>query len=186
MNMKKQTSIEESMHPGENGRRNFLKICSVVLTSLIGIAYAIPLIRAFISPAMQDTVTGSSGLFDIGNIDYCEVNVPRMVPIKGSKMDAWNKFPTTAIGAVWILMDKDKKFTVFSSICPHLGCGIDWDEDSGRFVCPCHDSYFDIEGSVLSGPSPRGLDTLETEIKQGKLFVRYQKMKLGISGKIPA
>ncbi len=185
--MKKQSSIEESVHhSGENGRRNFLKICSVVLTSLIGIAYAIPLIRAFISPAMQDTVTGSSGLFDIGNISDCEVNVPRKVPIKGSKMDAWNKFSTTAIGAVWILMDKDKKFTAFSSICPHLGCGIDWDEDSERFVCPCHDSYFDIEGSVLSGPSPRKLDTLETEIKQGKLFVKYQKMKLGISGKIPA
>ena len=177
---------ESVHHSDENGRRSFLKICSVVLTSLIGIAYAIPLIRAFISPAMQDTVTGSSGLFDIGNTNDCEVNVPRKVPIKGIKIDAWNKFPTTAIGAVWILMDKDKRFTAFSSICPHLGCGVDWDEASGRFICPCHESYFDIEGSVLSGPSPRGLDTLETEIKQGKLFVRYQKMKLGISKKMPA
>ncbi|MFQ5687623.1 MAG: ubiquinol-cytochrome c reductase iron-sulfur subunit [Candidatus Scalindua sp.] len=184
--MNKHISIEESMHPGDNGRRNFLKICSVVLTSLIGIAYAIPMIRAFISPAMQDTVAGSSGLFDIGNINDCEINIPRKVSINGSKMDAWNKFPPTAIGAVWILMDKDKKFTVFSSICPHLGCGVDWDKNSGRFICPCHDSYFDIEGNVLSGPSPRKLDTLETEIKQGKLFVKYQKMKLGISGKIPA
>jgi len=184
--MNEHTYKKESVHhSGENGRRNFLKICSVVLTSLIGIAYAIPLIRAFISPAMQDTVTGSTGLFDIGDINACEVNVPRKVPIKGSKMDAWNKFPKTAIGAVWILMDKDKKFTAFSTICPHLGCGVDWDEDSVRFVCPCHDSYFDIEGKVLSGPSPRRLDTLETEIKQGKLFVKYQKMKLGISEKIP-
>ncbi len=41
--MKKQSSIEESVHhSGENGRRNFLKICSVVLSSLIGIGYAIP------------------------------------------------------------------------------------------------------------------------------------------------
>lgn len=90
---------ESVHHSDENGRRSFLKICSVVLTSLIGIAYAIPLIRAFICPAMQDTVTGSSGLFDIGNTNDCEVNVPRKVPIKGIKIDAWNKFPTTAIGA---------------------------------------------------------------------------------------
>ncbi len=184
--MNEHTYIKENMHPSGNGRRNFLKICSVFLSSFIGIAYAVPLIRAFISPAMQDTVIGSSGLFDIGNINDCEVNVPKKVSIKGSKMDAWNKFPLTAIGAVWIVMDKDKKFTVFSSICPHLGCGIDWDGDSGRFVCPCHESYFDIRGKVLTGPSPRGLDTLETEIKQGKLFVRYQKMKLGISKKMPA
>ncbi len=185
--MKKQSSIEESVHhSGENGRRNFLKICSVVLSSFIGIGYAIPLIRTFISPAMQNTVTGSSDMVDVGNINEYQVNVPRKIAIKDSLTDAWTKFPSTTIGAVWILMDKDKKFTVFSSICPHLACGVDWDEDSGRFVCPCHESYFDIEGNVLSGPSPRKLDTLETEIKQGKLFVRYQKMKLGISEKIPA
>ena len=35
MNTKKQSSIEESVyHSGENGRRNVLKICSVVLTFL--------------------------------------------------------------------------------------------------------------------------------------------------------
>jgi Rieske Fe-S protein len=83
-------------------------------------------------------------------------------------------------------MSKDKKFTAFTSICPHLGCGINWDEDSGKFICPCHDSFFDIEGRVLSGPSPRGMDTLETEIKDGKIFVKYQKMRLGVSGKTPA
>jgi hypothetical protein len=37
---------------------------------------------------------------------------------------------------------------------------------------------------VLSGPSPRGMDTLETEVKDGKIFVRYQKLKLGISKKM--
>jgi len=184
--MNEHTDIKESIDSTGNGRRNFLKICSVALSSLIGIGYAIPLIRAFISPAMQKTVTGSSDLVNIGNVNEYQVNVPKKTAIKDSLTDAWTKFPPTTIGAVWILMGKDKKFTVFSSICPHLGCGIDWDGDSGRFVCPCHESYFDIEGSVLSGPSPRGLDTLDTEIKQGKLFVKYQKMKLGISGKIPA
>ncbi len=83
-------------------------------------------------------------------------------------------------------MDKSKGFKVFSSICPHLGCGVDWDKNTGKFICPCHDSYFGIEGNVLSGPSPRGMDTLETDIREGKLFVRFQKMKLGISKKILA
>jgi hypothetical protein len=30
------------------------------------------------------------------------------------------------------------------------------------------------------------MDTLETDIKDGKIFVKYQKMKLGVSGKMPA
>lgn len=184
--MNKQVCKEETELHTNHGRRNFLKICSVVLSSLIGIAYSVPLIRAFISPALQETVSGSKGLIEVGSVGDCEVNVPKKVKIVDAKVDAWTKFPPTEIGAVWIIMNKDRKFTVFTSICPHLGCGINWDENSEKFICPCHDSFFDIEGRVLSGPSPRGMDTLETDIKDGKIFVEYRKMKLGISEKMPA
>jgi Rieske Fe-S protein len=184
--MKKQICVEETELHTNKGIRDFLKICSVVLSSLIGVVYAVPLIRTFISPALRQTVSGSTGLIELGSISSCQVNVPMNVKIVDTKMDAWTKFPPTEIGAVWIIMNKDKKFTAFTSICPHLGCGINWDEDSGKFICPCHDSFFDIEGRVLSGPSPRGMDTLETEIKDGKIFVKYQKMRLGVSGKTPA
>ncbi len=186
MNMKKQTCIEETELQTDKGRRNFLKICSVALSSLIGVAYAVPLIRSFISPALRQTVSGSTGLLELGSVGGCQVNVPTKVKIKDVKTDAWTKFPPTEIGAVWIVMDEAREFTAFTSICPHLGCGIDWDNNSGKFICPCHDSYFDIEGKVLSGPSPRGMDTLETEIKDGKIFVKYRKMRLGISEKMPA
>ena len=177
---------KEVLHESGDGRRAFLKICSVFLTSLIGIAYSIPLIRAFINPSLQKTVISSSGLVEVGDIRGCQVNVPRKVAIKDSRRDAWTKVPLTVIGAVWVVREEDETFTAYSVICPHLGCGIDWDKDSGRFICPCHDSYFDIKGEVLSGPSPRRMDTLETDIKEGKLFVRYQKMKLGVAKKIPA
>ena len=184
--MKKQICVEETELHTNKGRRDFLKICSVVLSSLIGVAYAVPLIRTFISPALRQTVSGSTGLIELGSISSCQVNVPMNMKIVDAKVDAWTKFPPTEIGAVWIIMDKDKKLTAFTSICPHLGCGINWDENSEKFICPCHDSFFDIEGRVLSGPSPRGMDTLETEIKDGKIFVKYQKMRLGVSEKLPA
>ena len=51
--MKEKICIEETELHTNKGRRDFLKICSVVLSSLIGIAYAVPLIRTFISPALQ-------------------------------------------------------------------------------------------------------------------------------------
>ncbi len=184
--MKKQVCVAETELHSNKGRRDFLKICSVALSALIGIAYAIPLMRAFISPALRQTVIGSTGLIELGSISSCQVNVPMNMKIVDAKVDAWTKFPPTEIGAVWVIMDKDKKFTAFTSICPHLGCGINWDENSGKFVCPCHDSFFDIEGRVLSGPSPRGMDTLDAEIKDGKIFVKYQKMRLGVSEKLPA
>lgn len=184
--MKEESGRKEESNGSGSGRRAFLKVCSVFLASLIGIAYSIPLIRAFISPALKKTVISSSGLVEVGDIRGCQINVPRKVAVRDSRRDAWTKYPETVIGAVWLVRGEDETVTAFSVICPHLGCGIDWDKDSGRFVCPCHDSYFDIKGEIISGPSPRRMDTLETDIKQGKLFVRYQKMKLGIAKKIPA
>jgi cytochrome b6-f complex iron-sulfur subunit len=42
-----------------------------------------------------------------------------------------------------------------SMVCTHLGCVVT--ESDGGFMCPCHGSKFDAEGTVLGGPAPRGL-----------------------------
>ena len=62
MNTKKESSIEESVHhSGENGRRNFLKICSVVLTFFIGIACIPP--QGRISVFQNDHLYSGEQLF---------------------------------------------------------------------------------------------------------------------------
>lgn len=43
------------------------------------------------------------------------------------------------------------------STCTHLGCNISWFRSEGRFKCPCHGSFFDVEGEVLGGPAPEPL-----------------------------
>jgi len=56
--------------------------------------------------------------------------------------------------------------------CPHLGCTVPWRADfdfggkKGWFRCPCHGSTFTKEGGILvSGPSPRPLDTMAITFK---------------------
>ncbi len=51
--------------------------------------------------------------------------------------------------------------------CTHLGCTVPWDEASGRFVCPCHASTFDLRGDVLTPPAPRALDLFPIRIENG-------------------
>ena len=58
-----------------------------------------------------------------------------------------------------------------SAICPHLGCIVRWDGQSGRFRCACHGGNFDRDGSVLAGPPPRPLDRYAFRVESGRLFV---------------
>jgi len=88
--------------------------------------------------------------------------------------------------SVWVVKKPDGSVTVFSPICPHLGCGYRWDEQTKHFECPCHASVYDIDGKVLGGPAPRPLDTLPTKMEDGKLYVKYEKFRLGIATKVEA
>ena len=84
---------------------------------------------------------------------------------------------------VWLRRTPDDSIAVLSSICPHKDYNINWRPDLGTFVCPGHKSAFDPTGKVLSGPSPRPMDTLEYKVENGVLWVRFQKFKRSIPAK---
>lgn len=60
---------------------------------------------------------------------------------------------------------------VFSSVCTHLGCMVNWDNNKKEFLCPCHGGKYDINGEVISGPPPGPLMKLPLEIRDGKVYV---------------
>lgn len=68
------------------------------------------------------------------------------------------------------------KFLVLAVNCAHLGCPVEWFQESGLFMCPCHGGVYYANGEHASGPPPRGLyrcdyrvtragDTLQLEIQ---------------------
>ena len=42
-------------------------------------------------------------------------------------------------------------------ICTHGNCDVEWADDLGLVRCPCHNSLFDWDGTVLQGPATRAL-----------------------------
>ena len=58
---------------------------------------------------------------------------------------------------------------VFSISCTHLGCVLNVEND--KFICPCHGSVFDLEGSVLKGPALKPLKHLEYKIENENIIV---------------
>jgi Rieske Fe-S protein len=51
----------------------------------------------------------------------------------------------------------DPRFLVLAVNCAHLGCPVEWFQESGLFMCPCHGGVYYTNGERASGPPPRGL-----------------------------
>ena len=52
---------------------------------------------------------------------------------------------------------KAHTFLVLAVNCAHLGCPVEWFQESGLFMCPCHGGVYYANGERASGPPPRGL-----------------------------
>jgi menaquinol-cytochrome c reductase iron-sulfur subunit len=147
-------------------RRSFLRR---TINAMIGGATAllgVPVISYIISPVLKRpgfvwTEVGSVGDFKTGS--------PNKVAYRALSQDAWSR--RFVERSAWVVAKGEKSYTVFSPFCTHLGCLYNWIEDRGRFECPCHNSIFDIEGRVISGPAPRSLDRYEAKVDDRKLFV---------------
>lgn len=45
----------------------------------------------------------------------------------------------------------------FTDVCPHASCRNNWQYQNQRFICTCHNSVFENDGSFVSGPAGRDL-----------------------------
>jgi Rieske Fe-S protein len=109
---------------------------------------------------------------------------PVRVSVLADRQDAWNHYPVERIGAVWLRRATDGSIQAFSTICPHLGCAVDFRGPSRDFFCPCHTSTFDLEGRRLNRIPPRDMDTLEVRIDQQRIHVRYLRFRAGTPEKV--
>ena len=54
-------------------------------------------------------------------------------------------------------INSNGKTKKLSRRCPHAGCMVDYEKESNEFVCPCHQSKFNIDGEVIQGPAEDNL-----------------------------
>ncbi len=74
---------------------------------------------------------------------------------------------------VFVSYDADDQTAhVFLARSPHMGCLMNWVPEARKFVDPCFGSRFGSDGAYESGPSPRGLDELPAEIRDGMIWVK--------------
>ena len=60
-------------------------------------------------------------------------------------------------------------------ICTHGTCDVEWADHLGLVRCPCHNSLFDWDGTVLQGPATRPLASFEVCLDEDGRTLNIQR-----------
>lgn len=171
-----------SEQPPSPDRRSFLATALGAIMAAAGALLAIPLVRFALYPIFAKS--GDADWSDVGAAaDFASLSEPVQKMITISQLDGWRA--SLSQKAVYVTKDSQGQLEVLSAICPHLGCQVPWNAEKKAFFCPCHGSVFAPNGSRISGPTPRGLDSLESTVQDGRLKVRYQYFRQLLPDKEP-
>ena len=153
----------------EVNRRGFVKVALVSVGSLITLCIGLPAIAYLISPATK--AQAQDAWIPLGPLDKFPVGTPTLVSFTRTTVNGWEKSANT-YGA-YVMRYTPDELKVFSNLCTHLSCRVNWKEDQKQYVCPCHDGHFDERGKVVSGPPPRPLDEYEHKVENGILSIHF-------------
>jgi len=133
--------------------------------------------RDFLHKAAVGSLLGAGAMAFLGTMQLPlpkVFNEPPSIFKIGSPVDfPIDTYQLIAEKNVYILRNREG-MRALSAICTHLGCIVT--ETANGFQCPCHGSKFTLDGNVVSGPAPRGLDWLEVEMApDGNLTVDLDK-----------
>ncbi len=166
--------------PSLEDRRSFLGALLGLGSVFVGGLLSVPLVRFALFPLLRRTTELKSS--PVGELnEFSSLADPVLKTIQIEQVDGWRK--TISEKAVYVTKDSQGQLRVLTSVCPHLGCTVPWNKEKKQFVCPCHGATFTPDGTRVSGPSQRGMDTLETTVQDGQLQVRFQYFRQLVSDK---
>ena len=121
-------------------RREFLNLAWLAtlgffFVDIAGVTYF------FTMPRFREGEFG--GLFTVGRLS--ELPAIGSAPVNYPKVKLWLTSRTDGLFAIY-------------KVCTHLGCLYNWSDQEAKFICPCHGSQFEADGSYIQGPAPRDLD----------------------------
>ena len=135
-------------------RRDFLKVVKKVLAA-IGLAAVLgPVIAYFYPPGLEETPS-----------EPVVVAPEDELPVGESKAVPFGRYPA-------LVINTKNGLRAYLAVCTHFACICNWIPEEEYIFCPCHDGIFDPEdGAVLAGPPPDPLKKLNTEIRDGDIYV---------------
>jgi len=183
--------------PQPSERRTFLTSAAAVVIGAIAAAFPFAAGFGVLFDPLRRRAKGN-GVGDgevadrfvrVGRLDVLPADgVPHQFALTDDVTDAWTRAPARQVGTAFLTRSDTAdgpKITAFSSICPHLGCAVDYNRAKGEYDCPCHASAFAKDGKKRFGPSLRGLDPLAVKMVdhggQQEIWVEWVRYRAGIA-----
>jgi menaquinol-cytochrome c reductase iron-sulfur subunit len=158
-------------------RRSFFGALLGIGAAGMGAILAVPVLRYVLYPIYARAAGG--GWSDVGELgEFTDSKEPVRKTITFTQRDGWREVMSAQ--SVYVSRAGDGQLQVLSAICPHLGCSVSWQANHDKFVCPCHGGEFKAGGQCISGPPPRAMDRLRTQVKDGKLQVHFQYFRSNV------
>ncbi|MEM7368563.1 MAG: Rieske (2Fe-2S) protein [Bacteroidota bacterium] len=112
---------------------------------------------------------GACSLFDEPEMRVCSLDELQLHPYLISRFNRKKIFLTYL----------QEELVIFSLICRHKRCTVDFEEEEQLFLCPCHDGTYDRFGEVIDGPPPAPLLRFKYEIRGEEVWVlnQYEEMR---------
>ena len=114
---------------------------------------------------------------EAGDVSRLTPGAPVAMVFRRNRVDGWKIYSEK--GTAWVVKQASGGITAFGPQCTHLGCAYHWDERKNEFLCPCHNSLFAVDGSVVSGPAPRPLDRYDTRMQGNTLLLGQLRQASG-------
>jgi Rieske Fe-S protein len=182
--------------PPREDRRLVVKIMAGAVGALAGLVPAVAGLITFVDPATRrerkfsDPKKPAGHKTDDGFIravalaDVPTDGTPLRVALRDDVTNKWTFAPNEPIGEVLLRRESPQaEVTALTTVCPHAGCAVSLTKDAdGKpiFKCPCHNSAFEIDGRRKPPtPSPRDMDSVETRVENGVVYVKYENYFTG-------
>ena len=140
--------------PSSTPRRSFLNfVLGGGTFALLG-AVLYPILRFVLPPKSSEAATTSVVAGQVGDLKPGSGKVFRFGNQPGLLL-------LTAAG----------QYKAFSAVCPHLQCTVQYRADMSQIWCACHNGMFNLNGQVVSGPPPKGLEEYKVDLRGAEIVV---------------
>lgn len=165
-------------------RRGFLSFLAILAGGIAGLIPFASGVAFFLDPILRKHKGAGGGMLRAADLtELPSDGTPVRVTLRSDVVDAWTVYRDRVIGSIYLRLMPNGQVLAFNDTCTHLGCKVDYQAADKRFFCPCHQSAFELDGKRQNQTPPRDLDSLEAEIKDGVVWVKYQNFRTATAKK---